>query len=161
MDIRRSYREATIRGARPVELVMRLYEQIVEDLRQAIRAVEQNDIELRTNRLNHAILVIAYLQSQLNLASSSPVSDKLNHFYDYLRQNLVQVQFHPSIPGIHQQITDLMEVREAWMEVERVERLADSTNDDAIPERTMAASAGGIVSRTKSTTDIAHDSWEG
>jgi flagellar biosynthetic protein FliS len=162
MDIRRSYREATIRGARPVELVMRLYEQIVEDLRQAIRAIEQGDIELRTNRLNHAILVIAYLQSQLNLANDSKVSDHLNHFYDTLRQNLVQLQFHPSIPGVHQQITDLMDVREAWTEVERAERLVDTTGGDRIPKQTMAAAAGAeIILTTGMAPDAAREGWEG
>jgi flagellar protein FliS len=162
MDIRRSYREASIRGARPVELVMRLYEQIVEDLRHAVRAIEQGDIELRTNRLNHAILVIAYLQSQLNLASDSKVSGNLNLFYDSLRRNLVQVQFHPSVSGVNQQIIDLMEVREAWTEVERAEKLVNATACDNVPARTMAAAAGvEVISTATLTNDAARERWEG
>ncbi|MFI5102181.1 MAG: flagellar export chaperone FliS [Terriglobales bacterium] len=127
MDIRRCYREATVRGASPVELAVRLYEQMIEDLRQALTAIEHNDIELRTNRINHAILVIGCLQSPLDFANGGKVAHDLNRYYDVLRQNLMQVQFHPSIPGLTQQITDLLAVREAWIEVERAEKSSITT----------------------------------
>jgi flagellin-specific chaperone FliS len=48
MNIQQSYREAAVQGARPVELVVRLYEQMIEDLRQVMQAVENNDIRRRT-----------------------------------------------------------------------------------------------------------------
>ena len=119
---RSAYRETDVRGATAVRLVVLLYEQMIQDLRQAAQAIEQNDIELRTNHINHAILVIAYLQSGLDFATGGKVAQDLNDFYDLLRQNLVQVQFHPSQAGIGQQITDLLEVRGAWTEVEQAEK---------------------------------------
>jgi flagellar secretion chaperone FliS len=122
MNIQHSYREAMVRGASPVGLVMWLYEQMIEDLRQASIAIEQNDIERRTKRINHAILVIGHLQSSLEFVNGGKVARDLNHFYDALRQNLVQAQFYPSRRAISQQITDLLAVREAWMEVERAEK---------------------------------------
>ena len=119
---RSAYRETDVRGATAVRLVVLLYEQMIQDLRQAAQAIEQNDIELRTNHINHAILVIAYLQSGLDFATGGKVAQDLSDFYDLLRQNLVQVQFHPSQAGIGQQITDLLAVREAWTEVEQAEK---------------------------------------
>jgi flagellar protein FliS len=133
---RSAYRETDVRGATAVRLVVLLYEQMIQDLRQAAQAIEQNDIELRTNEINHAILVIAYLQSGLEFATGGKVAQDLNDFYDVLRQNLVQVQFHPSQAGICQQITDLVEVREAWTEVERAESLVASavtTTSNTVP----------------------------
>jgi flagellar biosynthetic protein FliS len=102
--------------------VVRLYEQIVEDLRQAAKAIEQNDIGGRTRHINHAILVIGHLQSPLDFANGGKVAKDLDHFYNVLRQNLIQVQFYPSKPAINQQITDLFAVRDAWIQVERAER---------------------------------------
>ena len=119
---RSAYRETDVRGATAVRLVVLLYEQMIQDLRQAAQAIEQNDIELRTNHINHAILVIAYLQSGLDFATGGKVAQDLSDFYDLLRQNLVQVQFLPSQAGIGQQITDLLAVREAWTEVEQAEK---------------------------------------
>jgi len=122
MSVQNSYREATVRGASPVELVVRLYEQIIEDLRQAAIAIEQNAIERRTKCIDHAIVVIGHLQSSLDFANGGKVGKDLDHFYNVLRQDLVQVQFCPSKHGITQQITDLLAVREAWIVVERAER---------------------------------------
>lgn len=119
---RTAYRENDVRGATAVRLVVLLYEQLVQDLNQALHAIEQNDIELRTNRINHAILVIGHLQSPLDFANGGKVALDLDHFYNVLRQSLVQVQFHPSQAGLSQQITDLLAVREAWTEVERAEK---------------------------------------
>jgi flagellin-specific chaperone FliS len=62
------------------------------------------------------------LQSALDFANGSKVARDLEKFYNALRQNLVQVQFHPSKRGITQQITDLLAVREAWIKVEQAER---------------------------------------
>ena len=116
------YRENDVRGATAVRLVVLLYEQLVQDLSQAHQAIEQNDIELRTKRINHAILVIGHLQSPLNFANGGKVAQDLDNFYNILRKNLVQVQFFPSKTGICQLITDVLVVREAWIEVERAEK---------------------------------------
>jgi flagellin-specific chaperone FliS len=43
MNAQQSYREAAVRGASPVELVVRLYEQMIEDMRQVSAAIEKND----------------------------------------------------------------------------------------------------------------------
>lgn len=147
---RTAYREADVRGASPVRLVVLLCEQVIEDLRQAARALEQNDIERRTNQINHAILVIGHLQSGLDFANGGKVAQDLDHFYSVLRQNLVQAQFSPSVTGLTQQITDLLAVREAWIEVERAQKLLATTADATVP-----SSAGG------SEPDAVRVDWKG
>jgi flagellar protein FliS len=142
MSVQGSYREATVQGASPVELVVRLYEQIVEDLRQAAKAFEQNDIEGRTKRINHAIVVIGHLQSPLDFVHGGNVARDLDHFYNVLRQNLIQVQFHPSKPGITQQITDVLAVREAWIKVDLAERSPVSA--PAVPAAAVASVAHAV-----------------
>ncbi len=139
MSVQDSYREATVQGASPVELVVRLYEQIIEDLRQAAKALEQNQIECRTKRINHAIVVIGHLQSPLDFVHGGKVARDLDHFYNVLRQNLIQVQFHPSKPGITQQITDVLAVREAWIKVDLAER--PPVSSPAAPAAAVATAA--------------------
>jgi flagellar biosynthetic protein FliS len=118
-DPRNAYREAAVRGGNPVQLVIRLYEQIIQDLTQAIKALEQNQVELRTAKINHAILVIAHLQSQLDFRAGPVPARQLSAFYDSLRSGLVRAQFRGSKELLAQQITDILEVRSAWMEVEQ------------------------------------------
>ncbi|MBZ5657306.1 MAG: flagellar export chaperone FliS [Acidobacteriia bacterium] len=120
-NARTTYRENNVRGATAVRLVILLYEQLIQDLTQAAQAIEQNDIGLRTKLINHAILVIGHLQSPLDFDHGGKVAKDLEHFYNALRQNLVQVQFFPSKAGIQQLITDVLAVREAWLEVDQAE----------------------------------------
>ncbi|HKN71135.1 MAG TPA: flagellar export chaperone FliS [Terriglobales bacterium] len=133
MNIQQSYREAAARGASPVDLVVRLYEQIIEDLRQVAIAIEQDDIKWRTQRIKHAILIVGHLQSSLDFVRGGKVAKDLDHFYNTLRQSLVQVQFFPSKHGVAQLITDLLAVREAWIKVERAESPSAANSAGVVP----------------------------
>jgi flagellar secretion chaperone FliS len=119
MDPRLSYREAAVRGASPVRLVVLLYEQIIEDLREALGAQRQKQVEDRTRRLNHALLVIGQLQGSLNKQHGGRVAENLDLFYNQVRAGLIEAQLRQSEHAIEQQITNLMLVRQAWSEVER------------------------------------------
>jgi flagellar protein FliS len=119
MDPRLSYREAAVRGASPVRLVVLLYEQIIEDLRQALAAHGRKQVEERTRRLNHALLVVGQLQGSLDRRRGGRVAENLDLFYNQLRAGLIKGQVHQSEQAIEQQITNLMLVRQAWSEVER------------------------------------------
>ena len=156
-NVPKAYREADVRGASAVHLVVLLYEQIIRDLTQAAGALEQNDIELRTRSINHAILVIGYLQSPLDFGKGGKVAKDLDYFYNALRQNLMQVQFFPTKVGVNQLITDVFAVREAWIEVQRAEA-ALITRPVIAPDSSVAAS-----NSSGSTTDTSpvRTKWQG
>lgn len=119
MDPRLSYREAAVRGASPVRLVMLLYEQAIEDLRRALAAHLRGDIEGRTRQINHAVLVIGHLQASLDRDQGGTVAASLERFYGQIRSGLVEAQFRQSAAAIEQQISYLVQVHGAWCEVER------------------------------------------
>jgi flagellar protein FliS len=141
MNVQQSYREAAIRGANPIILVVRLYEQMIEDMRKVANAIEQNDIQLRSDRIKHVLVVIGHLQSSLDFDRGGKVAQDLNTFYVALRQNIMFVQFHPSKRAATQVITDLLAVREAWIEVERHEY--PSALATSRPDAYAAPLAGG------------------
>jgi flagellar secretion chaperone FliS len=120
-NARTSYRETNVRGATAVRLVVLLYEQAIQDLRQAAQAMDDNNIELRTNRINHALEVICRLQATLDMERGGKVAGNLLDFYNALRANLWKAQLHVSKETLLRQITDLLTVREAWAEVDRAE----------------------------------------
>jgi flagellar protein FliS len=150
-----AYRETAARGATGVRLVILLYEQLIQDLTRAAQAIEQNDIELRTNCINHAILVIGYLQSPLDFDRGGKVARDLDKFYNTLRQNLVQVQFFPSKKGIVQQITDLLALRDAWIEVERAEK------SSLAPAAVAASASVPSSSSAESESEPKRMDWRG
>ncbi len=108
-----------MRGASPVRLVISLYEQAIEDLRRAVLALDQGDIEARTREINHALLVIAQLQGSLDMERGGEVARNLARFYGVLRAGLSEAQQKQSTVLLEQQISQLAEVHEAWLEVER------------------------------------------
>jgi len=114
-----SYRETAVAGATPVRLVVLLYEQAIEDLRRAVAAQEKKDIESRTREINHAILVIGHLQATLDKERGGNVSDDLERFYQHVLAGLLDAQARQSAAGLEKQISHLMEIRDAWCEVER------------------------------------------
>ena len=153
-NVPNTYREADVRGATTVRLVALLYEQIIRDLSQAAQAIEQNDIELRTKYINHAVLVVGYLQSPLDFGKGGKVAKDLDHFYNSLRQNLMQVQFFPIKTGVNQLITDVLAVREAWIEVERAEtalikRVVIAPNSSAAASSSLGTASDSTPVRTK------------
>jgi flagellar protein FliS len=120
MDARSHYRESAVRGASPVRLVICLYEQAIEDLRRAVAALERGDVEGRTRGINHALTVIAHLQGSLDMQQGGEVAANLNGFYGLIRAGLVQAQVKESARILQEQISLLVTIHEAWLEVERI-----------------------------------------
>jgi flagellar secretion chaperone FliS len=144
MNPRFSYREAAVRGASPLRLVILLYEQAIEDLRRALTAHGGKDVETRTREIKHALLVIGHLQSSLDKERGGHVAVNLERFYDQIRMGLVEAQSKQSASLFEKQIALLMKVREAWCGVEQVEQIAQITQKPVMEAgQTAAAQAGG------------------
>jgi flagellar secretion chaperone FliS len=130
MDARNLYRESLVRGASPVRQVILLYEQMVQDLRCAVMAIDDNRIEDRTNAINHAIVIIGHLQNKLNHKAGGEIARNLEHFYDLSRRKLIEAQCTVSKEILHEQITLLLNLRDAWTAVDRAEAGRSSSPGD-------------------------------
>ncbi len=113
-----TYRETAVQGASPVRMVVLLYEQAIADVRRALGAQQRGDIEARTREINHALLVIGYLEATLDKDQGGPGAVNLERFYAQTRSGLIQAQFEQSAELLEQQISHLVQVCEAWREVE-------------------------------------------
>jgi flagellar secretion chaperone FliS len=120
MNPRRTYREAAVAGASPVRLIIMLYEQVLEDLGRALTALRQGDIESRAREINHAILVIGHLQASLDMERGGKVAGNLERFYGQIRAGLVEAHARQSASLLERRIADLLQVHEAWCEIERL-----------------------------------------
>ena len=141
MDAKFSYRETAVRGANPVGLVICLYEQAIADLRCALIALEKNDIESRTRKINHALVVIGQLQGTLDMQRGGEVATSLDRFYNVLRTGLMEAQLKQSSTILRRQISDLVLLYEAWVEVERSTSapLAETSPTAQVPPPAVAS----------------------
>ncbi|HEX6504844.1 MAG TPA: flagellar protein FliS [Terriglobales bacterium] len=117
-DARSVYRQGVGQNANPLRLIVLLYEQLIEDLRRAVQAIEAGDIEGRTNHLSHAMEVLGELNASLNLEDGQEVAENLAHYYGLLRSGLFHVQVHPDRRILEKHIANLLSLREAGIEVE-------------------------------------------
>jgi flagellar protein FliS len=139
MDARSSYREGAVLGASPAQLVILLYEQAIQDLRRALIALEKGDIEQRTREINHAIVIIGQLQATLDMERGGEVAKNLERFYDLLRGSMVAAQVNQSARILRQQISDLVLLHGAWLEVERAATSLESASRLAPPRASADA----------------------
>jgi flagellar protein FliS len=119
MDASFAYRRTDGHSAGPVRRVIMLYEQLIKDLQRALAAMERKDIAARTNELDHALRVVGHLQTTLNLEQGSEVARNLDRYYYALRASLLQAQIRVSPEMLRKQIASVLELREAWVQVER------------------------------------------
>jgi len=120
MDAGSSYRQTAVRGANPIQLVICLYEQAMEDLRRAVIALENGVIDVRTREVNHALMIIGQLQRSLDMERGGGVAQNLARFYGLVRAGLIEAHVKQSATILEKQISQLATVREAWLEVERL-----------------------------------------
>lgn len=132
LDPKFAYRESAARAATPVGRVVLLYEQAIQDLSAAITALDSRNVELRTQKINHALLVIGELQACLDLERGGEVGRNLDRFYGLMRSRLLAAQLASSAAILRQQMDLLLSLRSAWIEVERAESHAAGSGPDAV-----------------------------
>lgn len=118
-DPRRAYLESAVRGAKPVRLTILLYEQIVQDVSRASEAVGKQDYETTAKEISHAVGVIGYLQATLKPDGKAEIGRNLARFYSMLREQLMEAQVRRSRPILDELRRYLLDLREAWLSVER------------------------------------------
>ena len=120
-EVRFAYRENTARHSTPVGRVVLLYEQLVQDIGRAIAATQQQQVEARTQALDHALLVVGTLQGSLDLEHGGEVARNLDRFYGIVRHRLLAAHLQASAAILEEQRTLLLSMRAAWIEVEKAE----------------------------------------
>ncbi|HXX20290.1 MAG TPA: flagellar export chaperone FliS [Candidatus Acidoferrum sp.] len=118
-EIASYYRQVSATGANPAGMVVKLYDRILEDFRRALEAIAANDIKGRVASLNHALLIIAEMDSVLDFERGGIIAQHLRGFYNVTRSLIVEANARTS-SGQIKKLTDLyMPLRQAWQQVEQ------------------------------------------
>ena len=121
-----NYLSESATGVSPVGLVIRVYENIIADLGRAVIAVRDGDIEKRSLQLDHALLLIAHLESALDKTNGGEPARMLEKFYLLARTRILQAQSKQSGKILEEIANDFLSIREAWAMVEHQQGAAAS-----------------------------------
>jgi flagellar secretion chaperone FliS len=117
-DATHAYREAAIRGASQIRLVMMMYDMIIDDLQRSLEAIRVNDIEKRTQEIKHALCVIEQLQGTLNMADGGDAAINMDQLYSITRGKLLEASIKHSATILKNLVKLFTELRSAWQQVE-------------------------------------------
>ncbi len=151
MNAKSAYRESAMRGATSVGLVVMLYEQAVQDLQRALEAMKENNVERRVREIDHAMRVLGQLQGTLDKEQGGEIARNLEKFYELARASMItaQVQLSPEI--LRRRIADLLELREAWIEVDRRTSQPAESSETAVNAEHLA----------NTSPAVSRGSWQG
>lgn len=138
IDPKRIYQDTSVRGATSIELVVLLYNSAIDDMRRALQAMQQNNLEVRAANVGHALLVIQQLQGTLDFERGGPAARQFEQFYNLIRAKLLEAQMRNSAELLQQQIRFMSDVRDCWIQAER--QLQRQASPVAVPS---IGNAGG------------------
>jgi flagellar biosynthetic protein FliS len=113
-----AYRKTAIGGASGFGLLVALYDTLAGDLRRGAEAERSNDLEKRTQELNHALLVVAYLEEYVERGSGGKLAERLVAFYKTLRRKMIEAQVKRSAEILQEQMAQVLKIREIWQRFE-------------------------------------------
>jgi flagellar protein FliS len=114
-----TYRKtAAASGASGMGLLIALYDTIAGSLRRAAEAERSNELEKRCQEVNHALMVVGYLEDRLTQGEGGTLSQQLAWFYASLRRKLVAAQAKRSAELLEEQMARVLEIRAQWQALE-------------------------------------------
>ena len=99
-------------------MLIALYDTLAGNLRRAADAERNNNLEKRCSEVNHALLVIGYLEDRIDRASAGELSQKLVSLYASLRRKLIEAQVKRSPEILERQMEQMLDIRETWQTME-------------------------------------------
>jgi len=115
-DNQLAYRQAAIREADPIDLVIALYDILAKDLRDAITAMEAREVETRTAKLKHGLLALHQLQAATD-QEAGEVARGLSTLYSTMRGKIMEAQIKQDPEILREQLNRVLQLRSAWAQV--------------------------------------------
>src|ERR1700690_1124928 len=134
-----TYLRAAVQNASAIGLVIVLYDVLIGDLRGAIAAIANHDIEQRSKEVKHAFLVLQQLEGSLDMENGGEAATNLSRFYSTLRCNILDAHAKVSPEILNRQIQLVFEVRAAWAQADKQ---GTSEPESAIPPNPESAPLG-------------------
>jgi flagellar secretion chaperone FliS len=113
-----TYRKTAAEGASGFGLLIALYDTLAGNLRRAADAQRTSDIQKRCQELNHALLVIGYLEDWIDRKEGGELAQRLVSFYANTRAKLIEAQAKQSAEILEREMGIILALRGTWQDLE-------------------------------------------
>jgi flagellar secretion chaperone FliS len=152
-----NYQQGSACGASPIGQIVALYDTILRDFGRALVALQAGDIEARVFELNHAIVVIGYLQYILDHEHGGEPAKRFEQFYNVTRGLTVQANCKATPEPVEELIELFSGVRQAWYQAEQ--KMQAAQGEQSVTDGTADAAAPGASSASKEGAETSQLQW--
>jgi flagellar protein FliS len=112
-----AYRHTHVQSSSPLELVVLLYNGLLDQLLAAGQAFERRDLVAKREHLSRAFAILAELQSTLNMAEGGEIAASLDALYTYAIDRLSHFNVTGERSALDEVHRLLLPLRDAWSEI--------------------------------------------
>lgn len=134
--------------ATPAKLVFMMYDRTITSLREAITAIENDDIEGRWKANNRAMEILQHMWSTLDLEYGGEIAEKLNQLLPYLLLRLPEIDLRNDPQPARDAIRLLEPLRDSWREIAMKGPNADSAGAGQVASPVSTTDGDGATLRT-------------
>lgn len=113
----RRYRETDLGTMTREKMVVLLYEKMIGDLEEAMRALERGERPLFTQKVNHSQRIVAELRGALDHAAGGDIARNLEAIYDFLFREHLSLLVDRDPRRARSCIDVLKPLLEAWRQI--------------------------------------------
>lgn len=129
------YRKSSVSGATPLQLVIMLYDGALRFLKQAQRAIQQDDLYHKNENLTKAQRIVAELLSCLDMEKGGEIAKNLFALYSYVYDQMVQANLNDDLEAIERSVKVLSDLRTSWVQLEEQAKSKASATLDGFSEQ--------------------------
>jgi len=108
--------ELAVNSARPLELVVMLYDGAIVAVRAAAQAVADGEVPTKAAQISRATNILSELSGVLDLQQGE-LAQNLAGLYDYMRSQLLQANLRNCAARLDEVAGLLAELRQSWQEL--------------------------------------------
>jgi flagellar protein FliS len=112
-----AYRQTHVQSSSPLELVVLLYNGLLEHLLATGQAFDRNDLVAKRDHLSRVLAIVAELQSTLNMAEGGDIAVSLDALYSYAIDRLTDFNVKGDRAALDEVQRLLTPLRDAWAEI--------------------------------------------
>ena len=113
-DAYNAYKKNEVTTKTPGQIVVMLYDGAVKFLKQAIEALDNDDMLRKGDRINKAIAIIEELNVSLDLEVGGEVATNLRSLYTFFRGQLIAANIEKDKAKIEEVIKMMKSLGDSW-----------------------------------------------
>ncbi len=108
------YKQTQVRSSTPLELVVMLYDAVLQSAATARDAMARRDVPARKAALSRMLAIIAELQNTLDLERGGKIASDLDNLYAWAASRLLDATVQQNVRPIDDVVRVLEPLRDAW-----------------------------------------------